>query len=247
MIMAENKIREKNLIGKAAEPKPAAAGIQPGGKGRFFRELRGLFTKSSGKEKQPAGVITPVAGRKPALARVLEALSLQRLDLKTVNRALMAVLAGLVVLTFYVIFRDRPDVASLKAAVQKINFGDAAPEQAAPFQDEVYYVEQAKKRDIFNIFVEKKEPVAVVEEAPPPSPPPPPEPPKVPIEDKAKGLKLIGISWGASPKAMIKNEKTQEVLFVAQGDVVQDTEVTVQEITKDEVILASGEDTMSLK
>ncbi|OGX34457.1 MAG: hypothetical protein A3C36_06395 [Omnitrophica WOR_2 bacterium RIFCSPHIGHO2_02_FULL_52_10] len=245
--MAEDNNRGKELLGRAKVPGnvPPLPGAGGGGKGikGFFGGVRAVISKVTGRGGKSAGTAVPAAQKKQPLSQLFEAFSFQKLDLKFINRILVAVLAGLMVLTLYVIFRKRPDVTSVRAAVSKINFSEIAPVQSAAFQNVTYYVEQAEARDIFNAFIEKKEePVAVVQV----EPEEPPPPPKVPIEEKAKNLKLIGISWGNDPKAMIKDLKTQEVHFVAEGELIQGTEVSVQEIKKDEVILSSEEDTMSL-
>jgi hypothetical protein len=248
MIMAEENSQGKELLGRAKKPLAAPpTGGGPGGRGLtgFFGEMRAIFTKFSGKDKKPAGIVTPAALRKSPLSQVLEAFSLQKLDLKFINQILIVVLIGLVMVTCYVMFRKRPDATAVKAAVSKINFSEMEPAPTAAFQNVAYYLEQAETRDIFNVFFEEPEPVVVVP-VEPEEPPEPPPPPKVPIEEKARNLKLIGISWGNDPKAIIQDQKTQEVHFVAEGELIQGTEVSVKEIKKDKVILFSEEDTMSL-
>jgi len=120
---------------------------------------------------------------------------------------------------------------------------DVVTKPITPFREIGYYLDQIKKRNIFTAYQEPKQapPPAVKEE-----PPPPPPEPKVPIEQKAKNLKLIGISWGDNPKAMIRDTGTQEVLFLSEGEKVQDTDLTIKQVTKDEVILTSEGQEMSL-
>ena len=246
--MAENNSQGKELLGRAKGPGevPPVGGREGGGIKGILGGLRGILSRVTGRGRKPSGAAAPAAQKKSPLTKLFEAFSFQKLDLKFINRILVAVLAGLVILTFYVIFRKRPDVTSVKAAVSKINFLDIEPVKSAAFQNVTYYVEQAETRDIFNTFVEKREEPAVVVPVEPEKSPEPPSPPKVPIEEKAKDLKLIGISWGNDPKAIIKDQKTQEVHFVAEGELIEGTEVSVKEIKKDEVILFSEEDTMSL-
>ena len=45
---------------------------------------------------------------------------------------------------------------------------------------------------------------------------------------------------------MIRDLVTQEVHFMSEGELIQGTEITVEEIYKTEVILYSDEETMSL-
>ena len=246
--MVEDNSRGKELLGKAKAPGKAAPQGGRGGVGikGFLGGMRAVITKATGKGGKPTGAAAVADQKKQPLAKLFEAFSFQKLDLKFINRILVAALAGLVVLMFYVIFRKRPDVTSVKAAVSKINFSEVEQVQSVAFQNVTYYVEQAEARDIFNAFVEKREELPAVVAVEPEEPSEPPPPPKVPIEEKAKDLKLIGISWGNDPKAMIKDLKTQEVYFVAEGELIQGTEVSVQQIKKDEVILSFEEDTMPL-
>ncbi len=183
------------------------------------------------------------AGEKPAASLIPEALSVHKLDLKTVNQVLGLILAGLIALTVYVAFGEQPNISSVAAAVSKIKFQDIEDKAIMSFDKLSFYLGQIKTRDIFNEYEEPKPPAPVVK---PVEPPPPPPPPKVTIEEKAKGLKLMGISWGSAPKVIIKNNKTQEVYFLKEGEVIKGTEITVKQILKDEVVITSDDEDMKM-
>jgi type II secretory pathway component PulC len=153
-------------------------------------------------------------------------------------------LAGLICLTGYFAFGERSDISSVTAAVSKIKFQDIEEKVITSFQDLAFYLDQVQTRDIFNEFEEPKPPPPVVKPVKPPPPPPPP--PKVTIQEKAKNLKLMGISWGADPKVIIKNEGNQEVLFLEEGQKIEGTDIRVKEIKKDQVIISSEGDEMKL-
>ena len=172
------------------------------------------------------------------------ALSTQKINLKTVNQVLVFVLIGLLAAMFYVTFRKGPSISSVTAAVAKIKFLNFETKEITAFAKVTDYLEQIKKRDIFSEYEEEKPPpvVVVVEE----KLPPPPPIPKIPIEEKAKNLKLIGISWGKNPKAMIKDTTTQEVQFMSEGDTIKDTDLMIKRVLKEEVIITSEGEEMSM-
>lgn len=230
--MAEDITRRERLPEQGKEAGPLPEGKKPlaGKVVGAFRAVRGLFAgPPAQKGGPPAGIEKPPA------------FSARRPDLKSVNRILMVILAGLVVLTVYVAFRRRPDIASVTAAVSRIKFQKAEAGEPAAFQPLPFYLDQIKTRDIFNPFEEAKAPVQPVE-----PPPPPPPPPKVTIQEKARNLKLIGISWGDTRRAIIRDERTQEVHFLREGDTIKGTEIGVKKILKTEVILSSDGDEMSM-
>ena len=212
--------------------------------GRLLTQLRnaGNLLKMSGPNT--AGPTRPSPAIAQSAKSMMKAVGFQKLDLKFANQVLGGVLAGLMILVFYVALSERPDINSVKAAVDQIKFPDMESRQIAKFQDLAVYLDRVQQRDIFNIFEVKKEP----EEAKPVEPPlsEPPPPPKVPIQDKAKGLKLIGISWGRNPKAMIRNEKNQEVYFLGIGENIKGTDIYIKDVLQNEVVIISEDDTMSM-
>ena len=67
------------------------------------------------------------------------------------------------------------------------------------------------------------------------------------IAEKAKNLKLSGISWGKNPKAIVQDTSSQEMYFVKEGETIKGTEIIVKKIMKEEVVITSDGDEMSMK
>jgi len=238
--MVEHKTRTEQLFKetKRGGPSPIDGNSPKGKLADTFKSIRNLFSKPWLR----AGA-KPEAQTQTVPALFSKIFSAQKLDLKSINQVLALVLAGLICLTGYFAFGERSDISSVTAAVSKIKFPDMEEKVITPFQDLAFYLDQVQTRDIFNEFKEPKPPPPVVK---PVEPPPPPPPPKVTIQEKAKNLKLLGISWGADPKVIIKNGSTQEVLFLEEGQKIKGTDIRVKKILKDEVMISSEGDDMKL-
>ena len=95
-----------------------------------------------------------------------------------------------------------------------------------------YYLNEAKKRDIFNIVIAKQ-----------------PEPKETKniqaIAKKTSYLKLVGISWSNNPDAMIEDTRAKKTLFVKEGDLIND--ILVKKILRDKVILNLEGENIELK
>ncbi|MCK5177988.1 MAG: hypothetical protein KAR32_00530 [Candidatus Omnitrophica bacterium] len=239
--MVENKTRGEQLFEETKGRDPASA-IDNSLKDKFkgaIQSVRDLFLKPwirSGAAPDGAKVKAPAA----LLPAVFSA---QKLNLKSANQILALILAGLVALTGYVAFGKKPNVASIATAVSERKFQDIEDKTIEPFEKLSFYLKQIKKRNIFNEFEEPKPPPPVIKPVEPPLPPPPP---KVTIEEKAKDLKLMGISWGSDPKVIIKDMKTQEVYFLKEGEMVEGTEIIVENILRNEVVISSDDEKMSM-
>ena len=163
------------------------------------------------------------------------------IDLNVVNRMLVAVLVGLAAIAGHQVFRKQFRIEELMEAVSKIKFEASESKTIEDFQPAAYYLEQVKQRDMFNPAT-KVEKVVIK----PPEPPPPPPPPKPQLQDMAKGLKMVGIAWGASPKAMIKDEATQEIYFLKEKELIGKTQIEVRTILRDKVIIGYEQEEMGL-
>jgi len=240
--MAEEQTRGEQLFGRTEKTEPEPEKKKPFREriAGSLRDMRDLITKPVAKGSKPEAGI-----RKPAVSAPVM-FSAQKIDLRLVNHVLIYVLIGLVVMTVYVIFRRRPDISSVTAAVSKIKFSEGEFKEIAAFQEISFYLDQIKKRDIFSIFQEKKAVVQPVEPPKPAEPPEPPPPPKVTIQEKSRNLTIMGISWGERPKAIIKNEGSGEIYFLNQGERIEGTDIDVKEILRDSVILSSDGDEMTL-
>lgn len=238
--MVENRTKSEQLFEQARGPRPPA-GTRELPKAKILDRMKSainLFVKPWMR----AGV-KAATGPKAASPLLPAVFSAQKIELKSINQVLALVLAGLIALTVYFGFSERPSVASVSASVAKIKFQDLEDKAITPFQELAFYLDQFKKRDIFNEYEEPKPPPPVVV---PVEPPPPPPPPKVTIQEKAKNFKLIGISWGDHPKAMIKDEATAEVYFLDKGQKIKGTDIEVRKILKDQVIIGSEDDEMKM-
>ena len=203
--MVENRTRGEQLFKQArgSNPEVAKQGRIKTKVSGVLQNIRDLFGKQQGKGT--------AGDKKPGILAFAD-LSVQKLDLRSINHALMLILGGLIALTVYTVLRQRPDVASVAAVVSKIKYENLEEKVITGFEELAFYSEQIAKRDIFNEYEEPKPPPPVVVK-PVEKPPPPPPPPKVTIQEKASALKLMGISWGDSPKVIIRNDAIQEVLF----------------------------------
>ena len=100
-------------------------------------------------------------------------------------------------------------------------------------------------RDLFNLPVPKSRAPRVAtansttdpnEPAAPPVPPPPPPPTAVEIlRKKAENFKLVGISLGDPPLAMIEDKSNGKTFFVRAGEMLLD--LKVQSVSKKTVVL----------
>ncbi len=68
--------------------------------------------------------------------------------------------------------------------------------------------------------------------------PPPPNPLQI-LQEKVKTLKLVGISWGKDPVAMIEDKTNQQTSFLKVGDSING--VKVKAILIDRAILSHGD------
>jgi len=244
--MAEDKIQEKDLINRTPkEETPSKEKISPKKKiGGAFSDMFHLFKKSKPEGDKSAGNAQSAPDIKKTAITKSAMFNAQKINLKVINQALVAVLVGLVILIFYVSLREKPEISSVVAAISNIKLPEVESKVVVVFKELSHYLDEIKKRDIFSVFIEKKEvPIEVVEPLKALEPPPVPV---VPIEQKAKNIKLIGISWGENPKAMIRNINTQNVQFVSVGEKIDGTDLEVIKIFKSEVVLSSEGQEMSL-
>lgn len=194
------------------------------------------FIPSQGRKKS-SDVKTKQAVRFP----LLPSLQWQSINLDAVNQFLIVLLIGLLAAVVHYAVNRRPDMEAMIETIFNISFKKIEGVPPETFPAVAFYLEQVQTRDIFNPAPEIKE--EVIAAPPPPSPPPPPEPQ---LPKKAKGLKVVGIAWGESPKVMIKDEATQEVYFVQKGDTIGKTGIEVRTILKDKVVVGYQDEEMDL-
>ena len=56
----------------------------------------------------------------------------------------------------------------------------------------------------------------------------------------------MGVSWGIDRKVIIKNESTQEIYFLQEGQRIKGTDISVKKILKGEVVIASEDEEMKM-
>jgi len=105
-----------------------------------------------------------------------------------------------------------------------------------PLQD---YLKEVEERDIFNPAPaprpKKPEPKAIPLQPLKPRPPPQSNALQV-LREKVKTLKLVGISWGEDPVAMIEDTTKKETTFLKAGQSIN--EIQVKTIFRDKVVLS---------
>lgn len=204
-------------------------------------KIFGGFTAAKNKDqKEPPLFASPV--RLKGIDSVKQLLS-NGLELEAVNRTFIGILLVLTTLVVHQVFYKKSDMKTLMDSISKIKFETPAGlGSIEAFQPVDHYLQQVRQRDIFNLIT-KVEKMVIVEEPPPPPPPPPPQPK---LKDLAQGFKVVGIAWGANPKVMIKDNKTQEIFFLKEGETVGKTAIQVKTIQRDKIILGYEDEEMDL-
>jgi Tfp pilus assembly protein PilP len=233
--MADNASPEERLFkiiqnGKNTPPgKQDSAGAKP----KKSREgVKRLFTGLNLFKPPLPGRTTFRPGGAVALPAALRAE-----DLKTINRVLALVLACVTALVFYYFMNKRLEVSELTARVSDVPF-QRKKAAIEPFKPLPFYLEGVKERDIFSPAAEKAEEGRVTFV--------PEKEAKKKLEGAVATLKLQGISWGKTPKAMIMSEADGQVYFLTEGQMVGTSGVKIKTITRNKVILVYESEEMEL-
>ena len=155
-------------------------------------------------------------------------------DPKTVNKALSAVLIVSILIFLFYIGRPRPSISKIEASVPK-----AQPLKASavePFKPLETYKAAVKARDIFREAPKEEEKGA-----------PTSKEAQAKLKEIASDLKLVGISWGEDPKALIRSEKDKDTYFLGKGQQIGTTEAEVKDIEKNKVIIGYQDEEMELQ
>ena len=113
-----------------------------------------------------------------------------------------------------------------------------APRDASPLKSPSFYLEKARKRDIFKMVSQAKQEEEVQqEEAQKTS--------KKTVLAMTENLRLVGISWSDDPDVMIEDTKVNKTYFLKRGDSIG--EVNVSAILKDRVMLSYQGEEVELK
>ena len=185
-----------------------------------------------------AALFFPLKQKAKRLARFRfpRGLAPRELHFTLINRGLMVLLIFLVAAIAFNMNRVQP---SLKALFSQVVASRplAGEEQAlASLRPLADYVREVEKRDLFHPVPPPKpkgpEPKAALVK------PPGPTPLEI-LREKATALKLVGISWGETPIAMIEDTIKRETSFFKAGQFIN--EIQVKAILKDRAVLSYGD------
>ncbi len=185
-----------------------------------------------------AALFFPLKQKAKRLARFRfpRGLAPRELHFNLINRGLMVLLIFLVAAIAFNMNRVQP---SLKALFSQVVASRplAGEEQAlASLRPLADYVREVEKRDLFHPVPPPKpkgpEPKAALVK------PPGPTPLEI-LREKATALKLVGISWGETPIAMIEDTIKRETSFFKAGQFIN--EIQVKAILKDRAVLSYGD------
>lgn len=182
---------------------------------QFFANLK---PKSMPKERLP--------GKSASIALPIR---FQEIDLKAINKLLAVILVILTILVIHYAVNKGPNIAGITDAISKISYQAVKKGSVENFKPVAFYIEQIRRRDIF-----KPSPRAETKVV---APAPRAKEMRAKLKELVKDLKLVGISWGKSPKAMIRSEKKKKTYFLRQGQMIGTTGIKVKTISKDKVVI----------
>lgn len=143
-------------------------------------------------------------------------------NLKVLNKiflALSILLLGYSIVDF--VFA-RPDIKEVYARDWPVKKKRPQGETMAEERPFLHYLEMVRRRNIFSPIKLKE-----VEK---------PELKKQRLEEMAKNLSLVGISWGPEPLAMIEDKQGQKTYFLKKGEMIN--KFKIDDISKDKVTLS---------
>ncbi len=164
-------------------------------------------------------------------------------NLRLLNRVLVGVLILMVIGIAFGLNNTRTIPTDLKVQPEilgtspgKQGVGDLKLASIGPLPD---YLNEVAKRNIFAPMpVPALKPQKRELKLTTPVRPPPPNPLQI-LQEKVKVLKLVGISWGEEPVAMIEDKTSQQTSFLKVGDSING--VKVRAILRDRAILSHGD------
>ncbi len=194
-----------------------------------FKGLKRFFERLAAKPESELG-----GG---ALSFVFAPRFHKKVDYKLVNKILTVLLIGLTVLVVHCVLNKRPKVSQITGAIAKIKFQAIKKGAIEKFKPVEIYLEQVKKRDIFKPSPRPKRKIAVISGA---------KEARAKLKEIVKDLKIVGISWGKTPKAMVRSKKEQSTYFLREGQMIGATGIEVKTILKDKVIITYQGEEMEL-
>ncbi len=195
--------------------------------------------------------------KRPAPFQLATGSAPQELNLKLINRGLVVLLVFSVAGIAWNMNRAQPSLKDLSSQVAAASPLAGEEQPLASLRPLAEYLGEVEKRDLFNPVLppkpkkpkSKAKPVKRPEVVKPPEGAKPLKRPEVAkpakptpleiLEKKAKTLKLVGISWGETPIAMIEDTTKKETSFLKAGEF--SNEIQVKTILKDRVVLSHGD------
>jgi len=225
-ISPEEKLFKIIQEGKKDGAKPLSG---PRGIKRFFT---GLSLDKNMFMAKPKSVQAAIGGAPAAFS-----IALSKIKPKAVNTVLAIILASLTLFIIYVAIHDRSRVAIIAGRISMIPVGPVKTETIEAFKPMSFYLAEVEKRKIFQpVSMEK----LVTQK---------PDMRKAALDklmELATDFKLQGISWGQSPKAMIKSEKENKMYFLSGGQKIGLTGVKIKVIHKNKIVISYEDAEMDL-
>jgi hypothetical protein len=164
----------------------------------------------------------------------------RELNLPLVNRGLVVLLVVVVAAIAVNTQRTRPSPMNLSRPEGSVTLPVNADQPSVALRPVEEYVKEVEGRDLFNPVAPPPKTAAVrPEPVAPPAPVKPPEPTAHDVlRERVKTLKLVGISWGPVPIAMIEDTATRETSFVREQDSLN--QIRIKAILRDRVVLGFG-------
>ncbi len=205
------------------------------------KRLLEIIEGKSGKPAGPSPVrmgnkYLSLGSLKARIAYLKESLSYRRVsgknilqDLKMINIFLQGMI-GLAIIGLVIFIRieikGTDKAALLVGRDAQANVMIDPVEISSLLQEKQDYLQKAKIRDIFQMGDVKRKEVDFKEEGIN----------KIsPLTELTKNLKLVGISWGDDPDAIIENPELDKTYFVRKGYMID--KIKVYDVQKDKVIL----------
>jgi len=164
-------------------------------------------------------------------------------NLRLLNRVLVGVLILVVIgiafemnntRTMPMDLKGQPEIVSASPGNQ--GEGELKLASIGPLPD---YLNEVAKRNIFAPMpAPALKPQKLKLKSTTPVKRPPPNPLQI-LQEKVKTLRLVGISWGKDPVAMIEDKTSQQTSFLKVGDSIDG--VKVKAILRDRAILSHGD------
>ena len=231
--MAENISPEERLFKVIQQGKNPASGNEKPGDKKLAGWLRAFkrFASSIGSAASGENKGFDWKSIVPANFKLLE------LEPGAINKALAVTLVVVMMLVVYSSISKRQDTTKITDAVSKIQIAPlAGGEKMEPLNKVDFYVDGIRRRDIFHPVMPEEAAVGTE------------QPVSELLKKAAESLKLQGISWGSTPKAMIlwKTDKESNMYFLMKGQAIGSTGVKVKEIYRDKVVIGTDEEEMEL-